>query len=58
MFNYGIKIINEKIELIYESLPFYQKMNTKFEEYKLIIDDLEQKKKNIRMLKINPNLNF
>ena len=58
MFNYGIKTINEKIELIYESLPFYQKMNTKFEEYKLIIDDLEQKKKNIRMLKINPNLNF
>ena len=45
MYNYGIKIINEKIELKNESLPFYQKMKTKFEEYKLIIDNLEEKRK-------------
>ena len=45
VYNYGIKIINEKIELKNESLPFYQKMKTKFEEYKLIIDNLEEKRK-------------
>ena len=44
VYNYGIKIINEKIEKN-ENLPFYQRMKKKFDEYKVVVDNFVTKRK-------------
>ena len=43
LYNYGINIINKKIEE--EKCPFYEKMKIKYEEYKELINELIQKRK-------------
>ena len=43
IYNYGIKIINNKIKN--ENFPFYENMKEKYEEFKNLINELEQKKK-------------
>ena len=44
VYNYGIKIINEKMEKK-ENLPFYQKMRKYYDEYKIVIDNFMIKRK-------------
>jgi len=43
IYNYGINIINNEIKN--ESSPFYENMKEKYEEYKNLINELEQKRK-------------